>query len=152
MITLCILNNDTGGAKEKDKILSGPVAPPDRYPLELPDPRVLAFDLRRMGRDSEETKKQQCQVEASPITVGFGVRGAYQHPSLDVLCLSAASRTAQYNILHTVQHVCDFLWEPRAGEERWHVHVQILFEDSGSREPRESDHVRNAEADEEAKE
>ena len=57
------------GAKEKDKISSGPGDPPDSYPLELPDSRVLAFDLKRMGRDSEETQKQQCQVEASPITV-----------------------------------------------------------------------------------
>lgn len=152
MITLCILNSDTDGAEEKDEISSGPGEPPDLYPLELPDSRVLAFDLKRMGRDSEETKKQQCQVEASPITVEFGVGGAYQHPSLNVLCVSAASRTAQHNILHTVQHVCDFLRDPRAGEGHGDVYVQVLFEDSGSREARESDHVRDAEADEEAKE
>jgi hypothetical protein len=77
--TPCTLDNDTEGVKEKDKISSGPGKPPESYPLERPDPRVIAFDLRRMGRggdrDSEETKKQQCQVEASPLTVEFGVSG-----------------------------------------------------------------------------
>ena len=73
MITLCILNSDTHGAEEKKKISSGPGEPSDSYPLELPDPRVLAFDLQRMVRDSEATKKQQCQVDASPIAVDFGM-------------------------------------------------------------------------------
>ena len=44
----------------------------------------------------------------------------------------------------TVQHMCDLQRDPRAGEEQWHVYVQVLFEDSSRRQPRNSDHVRSA--------
>lgn len=79
----------SSAAKEKDDISGGPGNPPRSYPLELPDRRVLAFDLKRMGRDSEETKKQQCQVEASSITVEFTQTAVHSSiPSLDFMYCS----------------------------------------------------------------
>ena len=58
-------------AKNKARIDKWPGEPRDSYPLERPDKRVLVFELKRIGRTPEETKKQQCQVEASPLTVEF---------------------------------------------------------------------------------
>ncbi len=59
--------------REKQKISERVVAGLGSWPLEPVDTRMFAFDLKRMARDqdknSEETRKQQCQIEASPLAV-----------------------------------------------------------------------------------
>ncbi len=66
ILMCCIVGEKKDISERVDKGL-------DSYPLEPPDTRVFAFDLKRMARDcdkdSEETRKQQCQVEASPLAV-----------------------------------------------------------------------------------
>ena len=58
-----------GDVSEKDEVSKWVSTPLASYPFELPDTRVISFDLKRKGRNEEETMKQQCQVEASPTTV-----------------------------------------------------------------------------------
>ena len=58
-----------GDVSEKDEVSKWVSTRLASYPLELPDTRVISFDLKRKGRNEEETMKQQCQVEASPTTV-----------------------------------------------------------------------------------
>ncbi len=66
ILMCCIVGEKKDISERVDKGL-------DSYPLEPPDTRVFAFDLKRMARDgdkeSEETRKQQYQVEANPLAV-----------------------------------------------------------------------------------
>ncbi len=132
----------SGDAIEKDAVSKWVGKPLESYPLERPDTRVLAFDLKRKGRNAEETLKQQCQVEASPLIVEFAwsaIRG------VEFTSCSDLNRTTQYNISHPGQHVCVLPRDKGASEEQHHVHVQILCKDSGKSQTRGADHVRDTE-------
>ena len=49
------LRVDKNGKVVSEAISPGPGAPPDSYPFELPDDRVLAFDIRRYCSDIQAT-------------------------------------------------------------------------------------------------